>query len=151
MAASGAGKSPAEESGVSRGGASMGIDLYPEVTEEVILPQRIFMFCMGVVLPVLLFDFCFSGIGYGVQVRPTFADRAHSCPMPISAQPMPALFAPGADHEFVDRGHPHPAQRHREVGRDPAGESALQRQMPSFCHRCAHRPRPRIATPRAER
>ena len=43
-------------------------DAYPEDAEEVILPQRIFMFCMGVVLPVLLFDFCFSGIGYGVQL-----------------------------------------------------------------------------------
>tara|TARA_B110001452_G_scaffold14690_1_gene12019 strand:+ start:70 stop:279 length:210 start_codon:yes stop_codon:yes gene_type:complete len=68
----------ADDKGNTHSGVSTGIDLYPEVTEEVILPQRIFMFCMGVVLPVLLFDFCFSGIGYGVQVRPACAKRALS-------------------------------------------------------------------------
>lgn len=73
--------SKADDSGVSH---DPGVDLYPEVTEEVILPQRIFMFCMGVVLPVLLFDFCFSGIGYGVQVRPASATWT---PLPLHPSP----------------------------------------------------------------
>ena len=114
--------SKADDSGVSH---DPGVDLYPEVTEEVILPQRIFMFCMGVVLPVLLFDFCFSGIGYGVQVRP--ASATWTPPAPITTQVHTQTCTRGADHELVDRSHPHPTQRDGQVGRDPAGSSALQR------------------------
>ena len=43
-------------------------DALPVSTEDVMLSQRVFMFSLGVLLPVLLFDFLFSGIGYGAYV-----------------------------------------------------------------------------------
>ncbi len=43
-------------------------DALPFSTEDVMLSQRVFMFSLGVLLPVLLFDFLFSGIGYGAYV-----------------------------------------------------------------------------------
>ena len=62
-------------------------DALPVSTEDVMLSQRVFMFSLGVLLPVLLFDFLFSGIGYGAYVRaPPPLRSPPACP-PASSSP----------------------------------------------------------------